>query len=145
MICGADHQKFVFLDTGLPSHPLMDDEGSQSKLDPKILGEKEALPETKRWLGATHTLTRTRYWSTRLQAHLNTRKARTVLMDYFSNPCCYHKKQHRTLPKFSRGPTGLDPRVFLKHWLGDVTIAKFSFAIICPDPGKIQNPGHCVS
>ena len=29
----ADHQNLVFLDTGLPSHPLMDDEGSQSKLD----------------------------------------------------------------------------------------------------------------
>ena len=26
---------------------------------------------------------------------------------------------------------------FLNHWLGDVTIAKFSFAVICPDPGKI--------
>ena len=26
----ADHQNLVFLDTGLPSHPLMDDEGSQS-------------------------------------------------------------------------------------------------------------------
>ena len=32
---------------------------------------------------------------------------------------------------------------FLNHWLGDVTIAKFSFAVICPDPGKITNPGHC--
>ena len=28
----AVHQN-IFLDTGLPSHPLMDDEGSQSKLD----------------------------------------------------------------------------------------------------------------
>ena len=32
---------------------------------------------------------------------------------------------------------------FLNHWLGDGTIAKFSFAVICPDPGKILNPGHC--
>ena len=32
---------------------------------------------------------------------------------------------------------------FLNHWLGDGTNAKFSFAVICPDPGKILNPGHC--
>ena len=118
--CPADHQKFVFLDTGLPSHPLMDDEGSQSNETPQNSRRERGAARDQEMARSdpntnTHALLA---HIAKLQAQLVIRKARTILMDYFSSrrpfsgrlshfPIlgCTHarclQKQHRTLAFFS--------------------------------------------